>query len=130
MVDSGFEPGFLIRVECDLGQESFSEWFFNKYADIGVEKISVSMGKLGLNIITIGLNDGYDPQLYNTEDGYLYYRYSIEVYRGDPLPAREDLIEEQLGLCKLFLTRITEQGWLYGLIGEIKQFLNDVPPCN
>lgn len=130
MIDSSFEPGFLIRVECDLDWKNFSEWFFNKYADIGLEKISVSMGKLDLNIITIGLNDGYDPELHSAEDGYLYYRYSIEVYRRDPLPGKEILIEEQLSLCKLFLERVIEQGWFYGLVGEIKQFLNDVPPRN
>lgn len=65
-----FEPGFLIRVDCDLDEPGFSEWCFNSYVAIGLEKVSISMGRLGLHEITIEPNDAYNPSLAETEDGF------------------------------------------------------------
>jgi hypothetical protein len=115
-----YELQFLIMVSCEFDIDQFLNRLKRDWQD--VKWVKRSSFDLSDNWIQISENEDYDPALaFNTLDGFLHYRYRIEV---SPIKETRS-VAEQVNLAKTLKTRFEKMGCLAVICADFEELLGE-----
>lgn len=117
-----YELQFLIMVETRIEHEELIASFKEKVGDAG-EEISPAKFRTFYwsgNCIQVWMNEDYDESLVSDpEDGFLYYRYKIEVFPTDG----EKSVERQVNIAKQLKGALESLGCTTVICADFEELL-------
>ena len=114
-----YETQFLIMVNCNFDLGEFLNRLKEEWQD--VKWVKRSSFDIANNWIQISKNDDYDPsRVLDPEDGFLHYRYRLEV---SPITENPSVIE-QIKLARMLKTRLEDIGCLAIICADFEELLD------